>query len=202
MQIMARFLSAEEATCRHYESTAGSSPDSVLTMRTSAVLIQTPAIDFDTFLGLSQEALGYSPSEGVDASPVDRSNAERFLACLASLRSRKSSAVTGLLTHVSFSVLAAAGERDMLDILQAVSGMPFVVADTVVRGVQLAVITGTLAQWKNAVASGSAHDSQVDVRAFFNVVLGLFEAAGMNVWKDFENYPLHDHTFYLEDKRK
>ncbi len=172
-------------------------------MTPSAILIQTPAIDFGTFLGLSQQILGYSPSETVDASPIELPEAERFLACLAALKDRKTGGVApNLLTHVSFSVLAAADDRDMLDILQVSAGMPFVVTDTQMRGVELAVITGTLAQWKNAVASGAARESQLNVRAFFNRVMSLFEAVGLNVWKNFENYTLQDHTYYLEDKRK
>ena len=41
-------------------------------MTPNALLIQTPAIDFGTFLSLSQQALGYSPAEAVDASPLER----------------------------------------------------------------------------------------------------------------------------------
>lgn len=173
-------------------------------MTPDALLIQTPAIDFATFLGLSQQALGYNPAAAADASPLERSDAERFLTCLAALRDRRASAglAPHLLTHVSFSVLVAADDRDMLDILQVAAGMPFVVTDTLVRGIQLAVITGTLAQWQNAVESGCARESELNVRAFFNRVTTLFETAGLNVWKDFESHPLQDRTFYLEDKRK
>ena len=90
----------------------------------------------------------------------------------------------------------------MLDILQVSAGMPFVVTETVIRGTQLAVLTGTLAQWRDAVKSGSARESEFNIRAFYNRVMALFETAGLNVWKDFENHPLQDQTFYLEDKRK
>jgi hypothetical protein len=169
-----------------------------------ALLIQTPAIDFGTFLGVGQQALGYSPAAAADASPLERSDAERFLTCLAALRDRQASANLSphLLAHVSFSVLVAADDRDMLDILQISAGMPFVVTDTLVRGVQLSVITGTLAQWQNAVKSGCARQSELNVRAFYNRVMALFETAGLNVWKDVESRPLQDRTFCLEDKRK
>jgi hypothetical protein len=171
----------------------------------NAVLIQTPTVDFGTFLGLCQQALGYSPSATVDASPLERSDAERFLTCLAALRDRNASVglAPHLLAHVSFSILAAADDRDMLDILQAAAGMPFVDTDTLMRGVQLAVITGTLAQWRDAVKSGASKEGAFNVRAFFNRVMTLFESAGLGgIWKEFENRPLNDRTFYLEDKRK
>ncbi len=173
-------------------------------MTPNAVLVQVPSIDFGTFLGLSQQALGYSPADEVDANPLERSDAEKFLTCLAALREQHAAIgfLPSLLGHVSFSILAAADDRDMLDILQAASGMHFVVADTLHRGVQLAVITGTLAQWRDAVATGSARDTEFNVRAFFNRVMTLFEAAGLNVWRDFDHHTLPDRTYYLEDKRK
>jgi hypothetical protein len=170
-----------------------------------ALLIQTPALDFGTFLGLSQQALGYSPAATADASALQHCDAERFLTCLAALRDQRASVglAPHLLTHVSFSVLVAAADRDMLDILQVSAGMPFVVTDTLMRGVQWAVITGTLAQWRDAVKSGASRKSGLNVRACFNRVMALFESSGLGgVWKDYESHPLHDRTFYLEDKRK
>ncbi|MGA2061684.1 MAG: hypothetical protein ABSG67_14460 [Thermoguttaceae bacterium] len=171
----------------------------------SAVLIQTPNVDFATFLGLCQQALGRNPAATVDASPLERSDAERFLACLAALRDRNASVglAPNLLTHVSVSILAAADDRDMLDILQASTTMPFVATDTLMHGVQLAVITGTLAQWRDAVKSGCSKNNTPNMRVFFNRVMSLFESAGLGgIWKDFESRPLRDQTFYLEDKRQ
>jgi hypothetical protein len=170
----------------------------------SALLITKPSVDFGTFLGLSQQALGYNPSQRIDASPVERSDAERFLSCLASLTDEHAQAglPPHLLTHVSFSVLVAADDRDMLDILQLAAGMSFVIADTLMRGVQLAVITGTLAQWQLSVKSGSDKYVELNVRAFFNRVMSAFQTAGLDVWKDCDCRVMSDHTYYLEDKRR
>jgi hypothetical protein len=170
-------------------------------MLPQALLITTPAVDFGAFLGVSQQALGYSPSQVVDASPLQCSETERFLSCLACLTNQ--SAGVGLsphlLTHLSFSLLVVADDRDLLDILQ-ITGMPFVVTDTISRGVQLAVVTGTLSQWRDAVKSGSARGLEYNVRTLFNRVMSLFEAVGLNVWHDFEAYTMPDKTFYLEHK--
>ena len=163
----------------------------------NALLIQTPSIDFDTFLGLSQQALGYSPSEEVDASPLEHSETERFVRCLASLR--KQEVTPNLMAHVSFSILVAADDRDMVDILSF--GMPYVLTNTVVRGTQLAVITGTLAQWRDAVVCGSMQAWEFNVRAFFNRVKQTFESAGIDAWKDYETHTRSDKTLYLTHKR-
>jgi hypothetical protein len=160
-------------------------------MSTSAVLVQSPSVDFATLLGLCQQALGRSLCEKIDASPIKRSDTERYLASLAEMGHGN------VLLHASYSVLIAADEREMLDIL-AVCGMPFVVSDTLMRGVQVAVVTGTLQQWRDAVKAGSTAAHGRGVREFFNHVMGFFDAS---VWQDFDQHPLPDNTLYLTYKR-
>ena len=172
-------------------------------MPADAILIQQPAIDFTKFIGLSHKMLGYSPASAADASRRKLSDAERFLGCLAAMKDVDApvSLSPHLLAHVSFSVLLAASERDMLDILEYCSAMPFVATDTVARGVQATVVTGTLAQWRDAVISGCQPDVEVSVRGLFNKILSLFESACLNVWTDCERRPASDNTLLLEDHR-
>lgn len=173
-------------------------------MTPEVLLINRPAIDFGRFLGASHKVLGYSPAAASDQLRRDMTDAERFLSCLASLRNQQAPAglAPNLLTHVSFSVLVGADERDLLDILECCAGMPFVVADTLARGVQVAVVSGTLAQWRDAVASGSTPGVEATVRMCFNKTHALFCAEGLNVWTDLRTREAPGCTFYLEDKRR
>ena len=75
--------------------------------------------------------------------------------------------------------------------------MPFVTAETTVRGVTAAVVTGTLAQWRDAVAAGSVREAEPSVRAGFNKVYGLFCGAGLNVWGDYRAREAPDRTLSL-----
>ena len=171
-------------------------------MTPDAVLIQEPRIDFATFLGLSHKMLGYSPAAAADASRRELTDAERFLSCLAALKDPDAPVALSpkLLAHVFFSALIAADERDMLDILEAASGMPFVATETLARGVQVAVVTGTLSQWRDAVKSGTA--TKGSTRACYCKIMVLFERAGLaHVWNDFIKKPTPDRLFLLEDKR-
>ena len=167
-----------------------------------AILIQQPHVDFNAFLGACHKVLGYNPSKRSDATNRQIHEAERFLSCLSAVR--EESAPVGLspslLAHVSFSVLVVTQERDMQDILQYCSGMPFVVADTLARGMQVGVITGTLAQWRDAIASGCEAAAEETVRRLFNKILGLFEASRLNVWADYIKRE-QGRTFSLEDHR-
>jgi len=172
-------------------------------MKPDAVLLSKPNIDFNTFLGLSKQALGRSIVSKVDAAERDMSDAEKFISCLGAMLSPKISAgfIPSLLNHVSFSIFVGAETRDMLDILQCAASMPFVAVDTIAGSVQIAVITGTLAQWRDAVKSGSEPTAELPVRQCFNKVYALFKAADLNVWSDFRAKQANDQTFYLEDKR-
>ena len=171
-------------------------------MQPQVLLVTTPSVDFRAFLGACVQVLGYSPATAADASSRDLSEPEKFLSCLASLRDQQApvSLPPNLLSHVSFSVLLVADERDLLDILERCAGMPFVTAETLARGVLATVITGTLAQSRNAVAAGSSREVEPSARAGFNKVYGLFCGVGLNVWGDYRAREAPDCTLLLEYK--
>lgn len=172
-------------------------------MSSHAVLIQQPSIDFTQFLGMSHEMFGYAIGAKADASHKQLTDTERFLSCLAAMQDEEASVSLppNLLTHVSFSVLVAIDNREMLDVLTCCSKMPFVVADTVARGIQAAVITGSLSQWRRAVLSGCRVEAQPSVRELFNKILSIFEAACLNVWSDCHKRAGPGNTLLLEDQR-
>ena len=117
-------------------------------MLPNAVLIQQPVVDFSTFLAVTNQALGYSPSAGVDGCRRQLHDAEKFTSCLSAMKDGNASVSLPphLMAHVSFSMLVMAEDGDMQDTLEYCAGMPFVRADTLMRGVSVAVITGTLSQ--------------------------------------------------------
>jgi hypothetical protein len=89
-----------------------------------------------------------------------------------------------------------------MDVLECCSSMPFTTAETVARGIDAAVVTGTLAQWKNAVVAGCSPGIEPSVRYLFNKILSLFEAANLSVWGDCTRKTNRDdNTLLLEDKR-
>lgn len=175
-------------------------------MPAEALLIAEPAIDFTTFLGMSSKALGYSPASAADASHKKLSNTEKFLSCLAALRDKRAPAgiTLNLLSHASFSILVIAEEEDLLDILECASEMSFVRAPTVMRGIEIAIVSGTLAKWRDAVKCGMNEVVEPPVRLLWTKVMTIFERLGLaSVWSDSTKKPSPDSIgFLLEDKRK
>ncbi len=156
------------------------------TMQALTLLIQSPAFDFAKLFASSYEMFGYSVSASSDSSHKRLSDSERFLSCLASMKDQNAPVGLSprLLNHVSFSILLATNERDLMDVLECCSSMSFTTADTIIRGVLAAVVTGTLAQWKTAVLSGCHSTTEPSVRFIFNKILAEFESANLGVWSD------------------
>jgi len=172
-------------------------------MQAITLLIQQPDINFDKLLLTCREMLGYSPSSASDASRKRLSDSERFLSCLAAMKDQNApvSLSPHLLSHVSFSVLVATNDRDLIDVLECCSTMSFTVVDTLARGIQASVITGTLSQWRTAVLSGCNAATEPSVRFIFNQILALFEGANLNIWGDCTRTSHNDSTLLLEDHR-
>jgi len=172
-------------------------------MLPAVAIIQRPAVDMTTFIGISHKVLGRSPAAAVDACSRKMSDAERFLSCLATFRDPEARVglQPNLLTHVTFSLFLVADERDLLDIIDCASGMPVVISETLGRGVMTAVLTGTLGQWRDAVKTGSNPGAEHSIRHCFNQIHGLFVAEGLNLWSEFHTRSGPEHTFFLEDKR-
>lgn len=170
-------------------------------MPVEAVLIFRPTIDFATLLNLTYQVLSRNIAGIADANHRKMADAEKFLSCLAAFKDQSAKVTSNLLFHASFSVLLIADERDLLDILNMTLGMPFVRAETTTPGVNLAVLTGTLAQWKNAVAAGACAVAPPAVRLCYSKIFLLFDCAGLtSIWDDFDRRS--DHNGFLLKRRR
>jgi hypothetical protein len=172
-------------------------------MLPKSIFISQPSVAFSALLGACDELLDYSVTRGIDNTSKRLSDSEKFLSILSSFKG--DIPATGfppnLLTHVSFSVLTAACEADMMDILESCSGMPFVYAETKMRSIIATVITGTMQQWRDAVVAGSNH-AEHSIRSCFNQIHDLFVQVGLHsVWDDYEQQPGSDGTYgFIEYK--
>lgn len=170
-----------------------------------SVLITQPAVDFTRLASVSHQTLGYAVTQASDGHCRQLSEAERFISALDAVRDSSApvSLPPELLAFVDFAVLVVALDRDMQDILSICAGMPFVVNDTQARGVQLAIIKGSLQQWRDAIVGGCSERAQPMVRAGFNQMHKLFIEVNLGgVWADFTTSRRPDQTYLLyEDKR-
>ncbi len=168
-------------------------------MLPNSTFVAKPDVSFPVLLQVCDEVLNHKVTSGVDSTPKKLSDTEKFLSILAALRDATAPAglPPNLLTHVSFSVLTVADEADMMDILEACSGMPFTYSETKVRNILIAIVTGTMQQWRDAIVTGTKH-SVPTVRGGFNQLHDLFVQAGLcSIWSSYEQKPQDDGTYQL-----
>ena len=173
-------------------------------MQIDAFLITRPAIDFHTFLDVGQKVMGYSLAVASDASSREVADAEQLLRlsgcdpstkgdpwnrlpdCSPTSRSRLCS--SRMTRHARYSGVLR-GCR-----LQRPKRS---------HGNQVAVVSGTMTQWRDAVKAGSFLGEEVSVRQGFDRIRELFCHEGLDVWTDSNVREAPDRiTYYLEDNRK
>jgi len=164
-----------------------------------STFVSQPAVAFSELLSACNEILDHSVTTSVDSTVKKLSDSERFLSILSAMRDKNAPACLPphLLTHISFSVLILSNENDMLDILEACGGMPFTYAETKRSGILVAVVTGNVQQWRDAIVTGTQHKHS-ELREGFNQMHNLFVEVGLHqVWEDFEQKPQDDGTYLL-----
>jgi len=175
-------------------------------MSAGAALIMLSNLDLNTLLPLSREMLGYSLAKAADGLTAPLSQSAHQLACISAFKDSKApptvkAAIPYLeLYHAGF--LIAADERDLVDILE-ISAMPFVAVDTIQRGIQAAVVSGSLDDWIRAVKLACRPQaSSRDVRYVYNLIYNQLCNIGLkDIFGNLRSTDLRDKTFLLEDKR-
>lgn len=172
-------------------------------MNCDAVLIQTPTVDNRIFLGYTKKMLGYALASAADQKKPILKEGAHHLACVAAFKNQSAPATVvesiPYLDMLHYGFLLIADERDMQNILEATHGMPFVVVETMMRGMQAALATGSLRQWRTAVKLGCQANTSPAVRECFDKVYVAFEKIGLKAFfGQLTKRQLSDHTFLLE----
>lgn len=103
------------------------------------------------------------------------------------------------LFHAGFIV--AADEFDFAEILE-IAGLPVVMSDTVNRGIKLAYIVGSVAQWRDALLRGGVSTTGSEARKVYNMIYTEFNKIGIAPALDLKaGVTLADSTFTIDVKR-
>jgi hypothetical protein len=177
-------------------------------MTPGVALILKTSLDLGCFLPLSREVLGYSPAKAADAMTVPLSDIPHQLACMSAFKDEKApTSVRWAEPHLGMFVvgfLVVADEWTMLDILAWAAGMEVAITETKQRGIQAAIITGTLVQWQRTVRLACRNNNQQpEVRCVFNAVYRKLVDEGLrDMFDGLRLSEQSDQTFLLlEDHR-
>jgi hypothetical protein len=129
--------------------------------------------------------LGYSLANAADGITVPLPEIAHQLACIAAFKDRNAPPTVryarSYLGLFSVGFLIAADERDMTEIIEALHGMDAIITETMQRGVQAAIVSGTLAQWQRAVKLACHPQAPVscNTRHVFNIVFQILGDCGL-----------------------
>ncbi len=174
-------------------------------MDPGVALILLTKLDSGTFLPLSREVLGYSPASAADSVTSSLKELAHSVACVASFKDKDTDpclkAVSPFFNLFHAGFLVAADERDMTEILEF-TGMAYTRTETLSRGIEAAVICGSLTQWRDAVklsCSLAGPRPPRGVRHAFNSVYNILLNNGMqSLFEGLRITTLHDRTFLLK----
>lgn len=171
-----------------------------MSLNTQVVIIQKPKIDFNSFLSVTSQVLGYNPAAVADKSSKSMTDSEKLMLCMQAMKNPDSFKCRDyFLDHMNVSVLIMALESDLLEVTEICAAMPYISTATLRRDVFLGIITGTLRQWREAVAVGCSKDVSMTVGALFTSAYQIFVKEGFGfVWSQYNVKPAAHGQLLLE----
>lgn len=167
--------------------------------------IAVSAVNWQQYIDTAADLLGHAPSRGVDTSRSKLSDFAKYAASLAEFSAKQELDPRGVLRrpgphlrHLSFSVMVCEKHSTILRIAED-GGLA--VISSPLKKERAAVISGTLAQWREAVIVFCQRDTPRELRELFNEVKRMFDSIGLSdLWHDYRRQGLPDETYFLEFK--
>jgi hypothetical protein len=164
-------------------------------------LVQFSNVDLKTLLPLGREVFDRNL-----AGEADRQGYEpplHHMLCIAGMRNPQAKTAEDArpfanLFHAGFII--ACSDRDAAEILE-VAGMPSIMVETVERGYVAIFLSGTVAQWREAVLRGCQPEVGRGTREVYNGVFTKFKSMGLAQMFNMKlKLRRRDNTFLLEHK--
>lgn len=182
-------------------------PKSFMQQKMVTPLVQPLAqtqVDWSNLYNITKSELGYSILSNGDAKGVEPSTPLAFTFALASMMDPKAEVAslydaTGLLRHLSFGFLVVADRNTILEsIVETKLNATYKAID---KEREIAVISGTLAEWREAIINCSRKDKSFGTRYVFNACHLFFERAQLGmIWSLYRKVRHADGTLLLEPK--
>jgi|GEM_PF-3363368 len=162
-------------------------------------LVQFSDVDLKTLLPIGREAFDRNLAANADSQGHEPPL--HHMLCVAGIKNPQAKTAEDTrpyanLFHAGF--LIACNDRDAAEILE-VSGMPSVMVETVERGYTALFISGSVAQWREAVLRGCQPEVSRNTRQVYNSVFTKFKSMGLAGLFNVKSKPSRrDQTFLLE----
>jgi hypothetical protein len=172
--------------------------------QTGVRLITVPSIDWENYLKDVAELTGHSPTSSIDRSIIKWKDLAKYLISLGEFKGdldpNSSLRNSSLLSHLFFSFLIDTTASTMFKIMELTDLSVSAAVRKNPKG-RIAVVSGNLKQWKDAVVSALRSKQNPDVLWIFKECHQVFCEMGLTaVWSDYRKIPVTELTYLLEYK--
>lgn len=165
--------------------------------------ISMTSIAWPQYLIAAKQALGHSITTQLDTAGMKTDSLAAFIATIGNIVDPdvKPSALLAdagaLLRHVSFGFLAAVDTSLLMQVMEQTS-LSITSVTLPNHNTRLAVITGSLEEWRSAIINGCSVLSTYEYRAFLDVCMLHMEKHSLApLWQFYHKETIADKTFIL-----
>lgn len=163
--------------------------------------ISQTEINWAEYLGTLNDALNRSPTATIDSQSLEMNfSLSNYLSTLKEIMKPGSDPfrdASSLLDHVHVSFIVITTKETMLQLITE-TRLNFTTTETKHNDYYLAVVSGTLSQWRTAVLNCCAEFVNTDIRQFGTMVLNVFEQTKIRQFLDgLTRVPMADGTVRL-----
>jgi hypothetical protein len=156
------------------------------------------SVNWEIFIKMSQDILGFSPTRGLDEAKMDMKVPASYLACLDFENNPRYNLLhpNSTYSHVSMSFIL---QTDGYTLGEIASITEFsIISKSSKTYNYLVILTGTVGVWLRAIITGCQNQISKDTRIIFNACMEYFENAGFGpLWSSYQKQILPDGTFIL-----
>jgi hypothetical protein len=172
--------------------------------QTGVRLIAIPSLDWENYLKYVAELTGHSPTSSIDRSIIKWGDMAKYIISLGEfkgdLEPNSTLRTNPLLAHLFFSFLIDTSASTMFKIMEMTDLSVSASIRKNPKG-RVAVVSGNLKQWKEAVTTALASKHNPDILWIFKECHQTFCQLGLTaVWSDYRKIPVTETTYLLEYK--
>jgi hypothetical protein len=172
--------------------------------QTGVRLITIPRLDWDNYLKDVAELTGHSPTSSIDSSIIKLKGMAKYIISLGEFKGdldpNSALRTSPLLAHLFFSFRIDSASSTMFKILE-ITDLSVTSATRKKPKGRVAIVSGNLKQWKDAVTTALSSKHSPDILWIFNECHQTFCQLGLTaVWGDYRKIPVTGTTYLLEYK--
>jgi hypothetical protein len=155
--------------------------------------------NWSVFIDTCQRILGHSPTRGIDLCHLEVGDPAAFLGSLTMENTPLETLREGggVFAHFMSSFLLVADSLAVCELARTCLRMWWQKGRR--RDEHIIVVSGTMAEWKDAILQGCRTDAEIELRWIMNHVVMQFEQTGLReVFNGYRKKQLLDETFILE----